>query len=679
MQTVKRITALSLCAFLALPGFGQTLWGPQLPTIPQVQPGPIKYTTPEIAAYQSPMFAWFSRNYLPRPVAGLSLADSSRMDRIMRAGNIYLSLRDAIALALENNLDIENARFNLPQARANLLRASAGQILTNVSNSVASGPSSASSSGVLEGTSGFATGGSGSSASGTQTGVLSGLNVQLAGSAIPALDPAFFVSGTGSHSTQPLTSTYLLGTNYLVTTQKAFTYGVQESFLTGTTVTLGKSDTLGYWQNSPNNNLNPSTNSSLQLSISQNLLRGFRPSINNREIRIAKNQVRISDLTFENQVIATVGNVVGLYWDLVNDNDVLKVRQKALDLNTTLYEDNKRRAELGAIAPIDIIQAEAEMKGAQQDVRTAESVVLQQEAILKNVLTRNGLDNMAIITARIVPTDHFEVPAQEAVRPVQDLIADAFAKRPDLEQNTIGLEDTRISMTGVKDALLPSLSVSLTASNTGLAGQINNLSPAGTPLPNSEFLGGYGTVLDQLFSRKFPNYSASFSLTVPIRNRSAQADLITQELQYRQAQIQDKQLHNTTKLNVINNQTALTEARSAYELAVESRRLQEQTQAATRRKYELGSATILDVVTVQQTTVTRELSEVTALNSYIHARLNLDNALGRILPAYNVSIDDARNGVVQRPSDPIPAVLPEPAGSAPGASGGPAGANIVRR
>ena len=672
MSIVRPYAAIALCALIVLPGFGQTAWGPQFPSVPPVQPGPVAYRTPDMAGYQQPRMSWFSRNYLPRPVQNITWADSARLDKLMRAGNIYLSLRDAISLALENNLDLENARFNLPQAESNLLRASAGQILTNVSNSIAGGPSSASSTGVLAGAGGFGTGGSGGSASGTQTGVLSGLNVQLAGSAIPNLDPAFYVSGGGSHSTQPLTSTFVTGTNYLVTTQQNWTYGVQQSFLTGTQVSLGKSDTLGYWQNSPNNNMNPSTNSSLQLSVTQQLLRGFRPSINNREIRIAKNQVRISDLTFQNQVIATVGNVVGLYWDLVNDTDVLKVRQKALDLNTTLYEDNKRRADLGAIAPIDIIQAEAEMKGAQQDVRTAESVVLQQETILKNVLTRNGLDNMAIVGARIVPTDHFEVPTQDAVRPVQDLIADAFAKRPDLEQNAIGLEDTRIGMTGVKDALLPSLSVSLSASNTGLAGQANTLSPPGTALPNSLFLGGYGTVLDQLFSRKFPNYAASFALTIPIRNRSAQADLITQELQYRQAQIQDKQLHNTTKLNVINNQTALSEARGAYELAVESRKLQEQTQTATRRKYELGSATILDVVTVQQTTVTRELSEVNALNTYIHARLNLDNALGQVLDAYSVSIDDAKKGVVGREPDIIPVVAPSAAAPAGGAA-------IVRR
>ena len=562
---------------------------------------------------------------------------------------------------------------------------SAGQLLTNVSNSVSSGPSSAS-SGVLAGSGGFGAGANGGSSGGSQQGVLSGLNVQLAGSAIPNLDPTFFLSGSASHTTTPLTSAFSAGTNFLVTTQQGWTYGVQQGFMTGTTAQLGMSNTFGYWQNAPNNDFNPTTSASLQLSVTQNLLRGFRPSINNRVIRVAKNQVRISDLTFEQQVIATVTNVVGLYWDLVNDLDVFKVRQQALELNTKLYEDNKRRAELGAIAPIDIIQAEAEMKGAQQDVRTAESVVLQQETILKGVLTRNGMDNMAIVTARIVPTDHFEVPAQEAVRPIQDLIADAFANRPDLEQNRIGLEDTRISMLGVKDALLPSLSVSLAASNTGQAGQLNSI-PAVQTLPtggfvtiphdptkvNSFFLGGYGTVLDQLFSRKFPSYSASFSFTVPIRNRSAQADLIAQELQYRQSQIQDKQLHNNTKINVINNHTALTEARAAWEMAGEARRLQEETQRATRRKYELGTATILDVVTVQQTTVARELSEANALNTYIKARVSLENALGRILDDYNVSVGDAKKGVIGREPDLIPAIPPA------AASATPSGAAIVRQ
>jgi outer membrane protein TolC len=373
------------------------------------------------------------------------------------------------------------------------------------------------------------------------------------------------------------------------------------------------------------------------------------------------------DLTFKQQIQATVANVVGLYWDMVQFNDNLKIRQQALELNTKLYEDNKRRAELGAIAPIDIIQAEAEMKGAQQDVKTAESQLLQQEMILKSVLTRRGLDDLTIATARIVPTSRYQVPTEEAVAPIQDLIQEAMQKRPDVEQTRIGIQNTEISMLGTKNALLPTLQVFASASNGGQAGAINDI-PAVQALPsggfvsvphdptkvNQFFLGGYGTVLSQIFSRNFPNYSAGFSFSLPLRNRSAQADLISQELQFRQQQINEKQLLNNVKLNVINARTALTQARAAWENALEASRLQAEMVKATRRKYELGTATILDVVVTQQTSVLRDLNQTAALNQYIRSRLNLQNVLSTVLESYNVSIDEARKGVVGRDPDPIP-------------------------
>ena len=149
--------------------------------------------------------------------------------------------------------------------------------------------------------------------------------------------------------------------------------------------------------------------------------------MNNRAIRVAKNQLQTSDLTFQSQVISTVTNVVTLYWDLVSFNESLRARREALELNQTLYSDNKRREELGAIAGIDLIQSEAELKSAQQDVINAETQVRQQETILKSVLTRSGLDNLAIATAHIIPTDHIDVPATEPVVPIQDLVAEALA------------------------------------------------------------------------------------------------------------------------------------------------------------------------------------------------------------------------------------------------------------
>jgi len=664
MDTLKSATALLLAGILAVPGFGQT---------------------PEISRTPGHgWFNWLSHNYTAYRVSPISFDDSPRLDKLMRAGNIYLSLQDAISLALENNLDIENARFNNRLNEANVLRASAGTLLRSVSNNISTGPSSAS-LGVLA-SNALGSGGTANVSSGSG-GILSGLSVQLAGSTIPNLDPVFFINGQFVHSTTIETATNITGTNGLVTHFSSSTVGIQQGLLYGTTIQLGMQNQFNITQNSPYNQFNPYSQGSLQFTLTQNLLQGFRPSVNSRAIRQAKNNLRGGDLSFRNQVMATVYNVVNLYWDLVADIDMLKIKQRALQLNTKLYEDNKRRAQLGAVAPIDIIQAEAEAKTSQQDLITAQSQVDQQEMILKSVLTRNGMNNINVITAHIVPTDHFDVPAKEAVQPVQDLIAEAMENRPDVEQSQINLENSRLTTLGVKDALMPQLQAFVSASNSGVAGQVNTI-PVPTVLPSGQtilidrtaadvnpyFLGGYGTVLSQVFGRNFPNYSAGISLTMTLRNRSARADFVTDQLNYRESQIQDRALHNNIKLNVVNARTALSNARSAYDTSVEARQLQDQTTAGTRRKYELGTATILDVVIGQRDATTRELSEVDARNQYAHARTNLENVLGRILKDYDVNIDEAKSGVVSRPADMIPAVPP---GSAPnGAPNGSPNATV---
>ncbi len=167
-------------------------------------------------------------------------------------------------------------------------------------------------------------------------------------------------------------------------------------------------------------------------------------------------------------------------------------------------------------------------------------------------------------------------------------------------------------------------------------------------------------MLGQLFGRNFPNYSASIALTIPIRNRAAQADYATDQLNYRQQVIQDRQLRNNIRQGVINSRVALSQAHASYDTSVEARKLQEQTLAGTRRKYELGTATILDVVIAQRDTTTRELAEVQAKNAYIHAQVNLQNAVGTVLKDYEVDIEQAKTGVVGRPADLIP-VVPPPA------------------
>ncbi|MEI9973790.1 MAG: TolC family protein [Ignavibacteriota bacterium] len=607
-----------------------------------------------------------THNYRARDVRPVSFADSPRIDKLMRAGNIYLSLRDAIALALENNLDIESSRYAPQLALADLQRAASGQLLRNVSTNISSGPSSASLN-VLAGATAV-NGGAGGGGTSSNTGVLSGLNVQLAGSTIPNLEPLAYVAGSFNHQTQILTSTTFTGTSALVDSYKSLTYGYQQSFWNGTQVQLGMSSVFNYNQNATTALFNPYDSGSLSLTVNQPLLNGFGVATNQRAYHKAKNNLKSNDLQFKNQVINTVASVVSLYWDLVTFDNDLKIKQQTLDLDSKLYNDNKRRAELGAIAPIDIIQAEADMKAAEQDVIAQESQVLQQEMILKNYLTRAGVDSPAVAAARIVPTDHIEAPAQEPVIPVQDLEAEALANRPEVEQNSIALENARLDLKGVRNNLLPTLNATASFSNVGQGGAISTVPqpvydksgniigtrPLGPGDVNNFLVGGYGTVLDQIFSRNFPNYSVGFQLTVPLRNRANQADLITNELSYRQAQIQDKQLRNSIRLNVLNSVTAMRNARAAWETSVVARKLYDQTLAGTRRKYELGTATILDVVIAQRDDTARQLVEQDALNQYQRAKTNLDQTLGKTLETYDVNIEEAKRGVVAREPDLIP-------------------------
>jgi outer membrane protein TolC len=617
---------------------------------------------------------WVTHNYRPRDVHAVSFVDSPRIDKLMRAGNIYLSLRDAIALALENNLDIESSRYAPQLALADLQRASAGQLLRNVSTSISSGPSSASLN-VLAGATAVNAGSGGGSSGSSNNGVLSGLSVQLAGSAIPNMDPTLYVSSSAYHQTQILTSTTFTGTSALVSSYESLVYGVQQNLWNGTQVTLGLSSIFNYNQNATTAIFNPYDSGSLALTITQPLLNGFGVALNQRSYHKARNNLKANDLQFKNQVITTVASVVNLYWDLVTYDNELKIKQETLDLDTRLYQDNQRRAELGAIAPFDVTQAEADMKAAQQDVIAQESQVLQQEMILKNYLTRNGLDNPAIAAARIVPTDHIDVPAEEPLMPVQDLQTEALRNRPEVEQNQITLENARLDLKGVRNNLLPTLSATASFSNAGQGGSITDI-PQPVQLPNgsivyekltasqvNQFLiGGYGTVLGQIFGRDFPNYSLGMTLTVPLRNRSSQADLVTNELTYRQSEIQDKQLRNNIRLNVLNSYTAMRNARAAWETSVVARKLYDQTLAGTRRKYELGTATILDVIIAQRDDTARQLSEQDALDQYQRARTNLDQTVGRTLDTYEVNLEEAKRGVVSREPDLIPpSAKPAPA------------------
>jgi len=627
-------------------------------------------------APQLPNGGWFGglrRTYEARTVAPPNYHDSSRLDQLVRAGKIYLSLDDAIALALENNLDIEVARYGQRVAEADLLRAQAGGFIQGIPTTVQSGPTS---SGVLAGNVLGTTGGGQTSGGG----LFSGINIQAIGTTIPPLDPLISITTQTGHYTSPQTSTFLTATstNALVQTFTSANFSIQQGFLTGTTVSYGFNNGFAS-ENSPNDDFTPWTQANMNITVTQQLLRGFRPSVNTRLIHVARNNMRVSDLVFKLQVMTTVSAVINLYWDLVALYDQVKVKRLAVDLAEKLYSDNKKQVAIGTLASIEIIRAEAEVARTQQELTTADTQVLEQETILKNALSRADVDDPLLAQASIVPTDSIRVPEVQPVTPVQDLYAAALQNRPEVEESEIQLTNLKLNSRGTKDALLPSLDLFAQLRNNALAGQINSLpippppgSPPGTPFTPRDpasvdhfFLGGWGTALSQLFHRNFPDYTVGFQLNIPLRNRSAQSDAIRDELTQRQQEINDRKLHKQVKVDVQNAVIALRQAFTAYQTAVKSRALTDQTLQGERKKFAMGASTILNVIQVQRDLSAAQLVEVAALNAYSRSQTQLELATGEILSDHHVIMDEAMKGSVSRPANQIP-VLDRPNGRGSG-------------
>jgi len=381
-----------------------------------------------------------SAPYRPGQVPEPRLANSNRLESLLRAGNIYLSLEDAIALALENNLDIAIQRYGPQIADAALMQAEAGGFARGVSTSVTAGPSSASvsSSGTTAGSNQSAS----SQASAATSSAVGGSVLQSSGPSIPSLDPALVGSGSWLHATTPESSSFVTGTTDLIQSQAVTSVSLQKGFLSGTTVSLGLNNN-SINSNNYRNDFNPSTSSSLAFSVSQHLLQGFGWGVNSRQIRIARNNREVADLTFKLQVITTVASVMELYWDLVAFNRNVKVAQDTMASAQRLYHDNQRQVQVGTMAQLEVVRAEAQIASAEQAMVVARMQVLQQETILKTALSRNGVASPAIAEAHIIPTDQIRMPGEEPVRPIQDMTAMALSSRPELRKAAFNWSTSR--------------------------------------------------------------------------------------------------------------------------------------------------------------------------------------------------------------------------------------------
>ncbi len=589
--------------------------------------------------------------YQAGTVPAIRLDNSSRLASLARAGNLYLSAQDVVALAIENNIDVEIQRYGPLLAKEILRRAESGGVLRSVGLGIAAGPQSVSLTGVSVNTSGglALSAGNGVSSGG-------GIVTQL-GPPIPALDPTFTGIVDFGHSTTPQSNTVLTGNTALVFSTRVYEAQYSQNW------DFGLSATVTYLSqynkvNSQFFSLNPYTSGFLDLKVTQNLLQGFGRAVNGRNIRVQKNNMKVSDLQFKLQVITTVSSVLNLYWDLVSFDEDARARRREVDTANQLLEDNKKLVNAGTVAPIEITRAEAQFYTSQQDLVTAETNLLQQEMVLKNALTRNGVAEGGLTSVHIIPLDKIEIPARDEIRPLEDLIQEALSRRVEMEQARLNLDSNEMNLVGIKKALKPTLQALGEVTNNGLTGELTAL---GVLQPGVGYLGGgYSNLLAEILRRNYPSYSAGLSLNIPLRNRAAQGDYATSLLELRQNQLNLRKNMNQIRVDVQNALVGLQQARARYEAAARSRVLQEQTLAGDQKRYNLGATVSFQVVQDQRDLATAQSAEVQSMANYTHAEIALDQALGKTLEVNHIETDEALKGRISRASM-LPAELPKPA------------------
>jgi outer membrane protein len=584
-------------------------------------------------------------------VPPIRLENSSRLASLIRAGNLYLSARDVVALAIENNIDVEIQRYGPLLAQQVLRRAQAGGALRSVGLGVATGPQSVS----LQGVSINASGGVGISAgNGVSSG--GGIVTQL-GPPIPSLDPTILGVVSFGHATFPQSNVVLTATSVLVDSTRTLQAQYVQNFDFGLSAQLSYSSSR-VSLNSTSYSLNPYTSGSLDLILTQSLLQGFGRAVSGRNIRVQKNNVKVSSLQFKQQLIASVSAALNLYWDLVSFDADMRARGREVETAQQLLNDNKKLVQFGTAAPIEITRAESQLYAGQQDLVTAQTNLLQQETILKNYLSRNGVADAGLTSLHIIPLDKFQIPDKDESRPVEELIQLAVAARPEMDQARLNLASNQMNLVGIKSSLKPTLNAFAELTNNGLSGDLTALGLLQGY--NGPLVGGYGNLLSQIFRRDYPNYSAGLSLNIPLRNRAAQADYATSLLELRQNELNLRKNINQIRVDVQNAMVGLQQARARFEAAVKSRVLQEQTLAGDEKRYTLGATVAFQVVQDQRDLATAQSSEVQGMANYTHARITLDQALGATLDVNKVTISEALQGRVAQPST-LPADLPKEA------------------
>lgn len=588
--------------------------------------------------------------YLGHQVPPPSFGNTVRIENMLKDGKLRLSLSDAVALALENNLDLAIARFNLSIADTDIMRAKSGESVRGVDTGLVQGTPGGGVGGFGSGAPGAGAGGTSGGAGGAGTGASGLVQSTLGvGTPIDSFDPIVSGGMNIDHATFPESSEILYGVKSLKQNTGIANFNYTQGFASGTLMSLNfNNDRIT--NDSLNSFLTPELDTGFRVTLRQHLLAGFGFGPNTRFIRIARTNREISDVSFRGQVIATVSQIQNIYWDLVNAYEDVKVKDRSLELAEKTLSDDREQVRIGAIAPMEVMKAESQEATASQDLLLSQNELQLQELLIKNAVTRD-LSDPVLASASVIPTDTMSIPEKEPVTPVQDLIADAQQHRPELAEARMDLSNRELTRKAAANALKPQVDLIAWYGAYGLAGLGNSANPVYAQQPNPVSFpspSGYSNAFSDLFKNNSPDYAVGINISIPLRNRGAQADQIRSQLEYRQAQLHLQQLQNQIGIEVRNAQFALLQNRSRVDAARKARDLAQQTFDIEQKKKALGASTSNLVLQTERDLAQASSNFVTAMSTYEKSRVELDRATGLTLDHTGIQIEDAERGTVQQ-------------------------------
>jgi len=646
---------------------------PGLPQAPEPKLTEPLYLRPTSKDYThgKPFFPNPFLDYTPMSYPTPRLSNTPRLADLLRDGKIYLSLSDAVTLALENNYDIAIARINLDIADTDILRAKAGSSLRGVATGIVANTLGGSSSTI---TGGGGPGGTTSAAGGGGAGA-SGLVLSTSGGGPQPeqIDPLLTGTVQYESANSAQSTTFLTGTNTLSQNTESYNFQYQEGFLTGTQLTVNFDNTR-QTTNSERTDFSPLLQSTFRAQATQHLLQGFGPWINGRFILEAKNDRRITDAAFKQQLIFTIGQVESIYWALVSAYEDEQAKTRALQQSTQLASDNRKQLQIGTLAPLDVVNSDAAVASDKQALITSQSNLEYQQLLMKQAIARN-LNDPQMANAPVVPTDRVGLDRlSEEDMSTEDLVRQADANNPQIEQAVLNMKNNAITIRAEKNGLLPVLDAYVFYGGSGVGGAQNPNLDCGqigitppTPCAAGTYpSSGYGTVLGNTLGNNSPDYGVGVNLQIPLRNRTAQADQVRSQMEYRQSQMRLQQLYTQIRIQVINNVYALTNDRAAVQSAQSARDYAAQSLEAEQKKYRLGASTTANVLQMERNLATAEDNLISATAAYARDRSSLQQILSSTLDRYNISLTDAATGnITQQPvvpglTAPKPPAPPKP-------------------